>query len=89
MKKYRLSLYLAAIFGLLTMPAKAQNLETAHFLDNYIFSYRLNPSVTPYLTSGFFTVGAGNITITPNLNVGMSNFFFLWMANSLQASTKM
>jgi len=76
MKKYRLSLYLAAIFGLLTMPAKAQNLETAHFLDNYIFSYRLNPSVTPYLTSGFFTVGAGNITITPNLNVGMSNFFF-------------
>ena len=76
MKKYRLMILASAALSLLSFGAGAQNLETAHFLDNYLFGYRLNPSVTPYRTSGFFMLGTGNIGLSTDMNVGLSNFLF-------------
>ena len=57
--------------------AQAQELKTANFLDNYLYGYRLNPSVTPEGTAGF--VGGalvGNIGFTGYSNFGLSNFLF-------------
>ena len=54
--------------------AQAQELKTANFLDNYLYGYRLNPSVRPQGTAGF--VGIGNLWLTPETNFGLSNFLF-------------
>ena len=54
--------------------AQAQDLKTANFLDNYLYGYRLNPSVRPQGTAGF--VGIGNLWLTPETNFGLSNFLF-------------
>lgn len=54
--------------------AQAQDLKTANFLDNYLYGYRLNPSVRPQDTAGF--VGFGNVWITPETNFGLSNLLF-------------
>lgn len=54
--------------------AQAQELKTANFLDNYLYGYRLNPSVRPQDTAGF--VGIGNVWLTPETNFGLSNFLF-------------
>ena len=55
---------------------QAQELNTAHFLDNYLYGYRLNPSVTPTGTAGFFGIGVGNISLTADSDLGLSNFVF-------------
>ena len=56
--------------------AQAQELKTANFLDNYLYGYRLNPSVTPEGTAGFVGLGVGNIGLTGETNFGLSNFLF-------------
>ena len=56
--------------------AQAQELKTANFLDNYLYGYRLNPSVTPEGTAGFVGIGTGNIGLTGETNFGLSNFLF-------------
>lgn len=76
MKHNNLFICLAASLALFALPTNAQNLETANFLDNYLYSYRLNPSVSPYRTSGFFMAGAGNITATTHMSAGLSSFLF-------------
>ena len=69
---------LAIIVALAIIPARAQaqELKTANFLDNYLYGYRLNPSVTPAGTAGFFGIGIGNIGLTAESNFGLSNFLF-------------
>ena len=56
--------------------AQAQELKTANFLDNYLYGYRLNPSVTPQGTAGFVGIGVGNIGLSGQTNFGLSNFLF-------------
>ena len=56
--------------------AQAQELKTANFLDNYLYGYRLNPSVSPEGTAGFVGIGAGNVGLTGETNFGLSNFLF-------------
>ena len=57
--------------------AQAQELKTANFLDNYLYGYRLNPSVTPEGTGGFFGIPVGgNLGLMGDTNFGLSNFLF-------------
>ncbi len=75
MKKYStLAIFAAAI--LVASPMAAQELKTANFLDNYLYGYRINPSVTPYQTSGFFGIGASNVGAAVESNFGVSTFLF-------------
>lgn len=51
--------------------------STSFFLDNFVYSYRLNPAAQlDEGTDGFFGVGIGNITVSPRANVGASQFLF-------------
>ena len=76
MKKISIFATLAAAFALAAVPVAAQDSETVNFLDNYLYGYRFNPSTRPYRTSGFFMVGAGNVAVTADMNVGAGNFLF-------------
>ena len=75
MKTMKSLAVIALVFGL-AATAQAQELKTANFLDNYLYGYRLNPSVTPTGTTGFVGIGTGNISLNGNTNFGASNFLF-------------
>lgn len=75
MKTMKTLAILAMAFGLASA-AQAQELKSANFLDNYLYGYRLNPSVTPTETVGFVGIAAGNISLDAQTNFGLSNFLF-------------
>lgn len=75
MKTMKTLAVLALAFSL-AAGAQAQELKTANFLDNYLYGYRLNPSVAPTGTSGFVGIGTGSINVTGETNFGLSNFLF-------------
>lgn len=70
------TLAILAVSVTICSAVQAQELKTAHFLDNYLYGYRLNPSVTPTGTAGFFGFGVSNISVTAGSNFGLSDFLF-------------
>ena len=54
----------------------AQDFKTGYFLDNYTYSYRLNPAAPMEEDSySFFAVGLGNVTAEARSNLGIYSFF--------------
>ena len=89
MKTMKTLAVLALAFSL-AAGAQAQELKTANFLDNYLYGYRLNPSVAPTGTSGFVGIGTGSIKVTGETNFGLSNFLSRRLtANSSPVSTRL
>lgn len=65
MNKYIKSITAAAIFALPTIAA-AQNTYSGYFLDNYMYSYEMNPAMVNMGNKGF--VG---MPVLANMNIGM------------------
>lgn len=62
--------------------AMAQELKTAAFLDNYIFSYKINPGSPikgrPY---SFYAAGLGNLSFSAQTDFRLPYFNFDWFRN--------
>ena len=56
--------------------ASAQSLQSSYFLDNYTYSYQLNPAAQAGENHGFFALGVGNVHVGANSNLGLSSFLF-------------
>lgn len=75
MKSLRTLAVIAVCFSL-SLGARAQEVKTANFLDNYLYGYRLNPSLTPSGTAGFIGLATGSVALDADTNFGLSNFLF-------------
>ena len=53
---------------------RAQDLQSAYFIDNYTYSYRLNPAFTT--KKSFIGGPISNVNAGTNSNVGLSTFFY-------------
>ncbi len=74
MKKVIVSAVLAAM-ALATV--SAQDFKTSYFLDNYVYSYRLNPGAQLEDDSfTFFSIGLGNTSMSTSTNLALSSFIF-------------
>lgn len=71
----RKSLTIAVAAMLSAVSAFGQN-NTSYFLDNYIYSYKLNPAAKPADAGFFGGIGFGGINIGMNSNAGVSDFVF-------------
>ena len=72
MKKTRyIALLLCAVFAFEGM---AQTAKSAYFLDGTFYNYQLNPAMKA--ERGFFSLGLGNLSVSTNGNVGISNFLY-------------
>lgn len=76
MKRAYIIIATAAAALLSLSNASAQTFQTGYFLENYTFSYQLNPASQPTDTKGFVGIGIDNISVGANANVGLSSFFF-------------
>ena len=74
----KVKLFLASVLLLAGANLAAQEFQTAYFLDNYTFSYRLNPAAQAFEDdmNGFFGIGIDNINVAARTNTGVSNFLF-------------
>ena len=71
MKKLLLAGFLTLAAGV----AFAQDFKTGYFLDNYVYSYRVNPGASLDGKPGTFVgVGIGNISASANSNLSVSSF---------------
>ena len=52
----------------------SQDLQSAYFIDNYTYSYRLNPAFTT--KKSFIGGPISNVNAGTNSNVGLSTFFY-------------
>lgn len=66
----------AALAIALASAASAQTFQTGYFLDNYTYSYQLNPASQPEYIKGFVGLGISNISVGANTNVGLDSFLF-------------
>ena len=74
MKKLIASAILAAVA---IVAASAQDFKTSYFLDNYVYSYRLNPGAQFEDDAfTFFSVGIGNTSLTASTNLSLASFVF-------------
>lgn len=79
MKKF---LFLVAVPAILFcgfcafVPASAQTLQSSYFLDNYAYSYQLNPAAVSEKVDGFFGLGVDNLYLGANSNLGLSSVLF-------------
>lgn len=72
MKKTRyIALLLCAVFA---FEGVAQTAKSAYFLDGTFYNYQLNPAMKA--ERGFFSLGLGNLSVSTNGNVGISNFLY-------------
>ena len=68
-------LLLAAILILAAGVAFAQDFKTGYFLDNYTYSYRINPGASLDGKNGtFIGVGLGNVSANVKSNLSISSF---------------
>lgn len=74
MKKTRI--ILAAALLLAGTSAVAQDFRTGYFLDNFAYSYRLNPSLQPNDTRIVFGGVLCNIGVSPEMNFGLGDVVF-------------
>ena len=66
----------ALLTGVMAVSA-AQEFKTAYFLDNHVYSYRINPAAPFEKDSfSFFAVGVGNVSFAMPSNQALSNFIF-------------
>ncbi len=71
---FRLFATAVVILGSKPSQSWSQDLQSAYFIDNYTYSYRLNPAFT---TKKNFIGGLlSNVNFGSNSNVGMSTFFY-------------
>jgi len=54
--------------------AVAQNLESGFFLDNYTYTYRLNPALMP--DNNFIAIGVGNVSAGIASKLGVGSFLY-------------
>lgn len=57
-----------------SVKASAQSMESGYFLDNYTYSYRLNPAIMP--DNNFVAIGIGNLSTGVTSKFGISSFLF-------------
>lgn len=72
-------IFVSAFFTLASLiPAglSAQSLRTGYFLDNYVYSYHFNPALIPDSTKVFVGMGADNLTVGVNSNIGLNSVLF-------------
>lgn len=74
-KALLLAIAVPAMF-LFAAGASAQSLQSSYFLDNYTYSYQLNPAATVEDSHGFIGLGIGNVHVGANSNLGLSSFLF-------------
>ena len=68
---------LASAFLLISgFTAGAQELKTAFLLDDFLFSYRINPALQMKNTDNFVGLFMDNVTLSANTNVGLSSYPF-------------
>ena len=76
----RIFLTIAAAIAVLAPAARAQELKTAFFLENYIYSYKINPGAPitgdPYT---FYSAGLGNMSFSAQTDFRMPYFNIDWM----------
>lgn len=76
----RIFLTIAAVLAFTANAAVAQELKTAFFLDNYIYSYKINPGAPiigkPYT---FYSAGLGNMSFSAQTDFRLPYFNFDWM----------
>lgn len=71
MKKLLLAGFLSLVAGIVC----AQDFKTGYFLENYTYSYRINPGASlDDKPCTFFGVGIGNVTANVNSNLSLSSF---------------
>lgn len=66
----------AALAALAFFQTAAQTLQTGYFLENYVFSYQLNPASHPAYAKGFVGIGVDNLSIGLNSNIGLNKLVF-------------
>ncbi len=71
-------LFSVAVLSLIAASSiTAQEFKTSFFLDNYVYSYRLNPGAEiDDDTTTFFALGLGNVSASALTNSGVSKLFF-------------
>ena len=67
---------MAVMMLVISAGAHAQTFETGFFLDDYVYSYKLNPASRPDNTKGFVGLGIGNLCVSANSNLGLNSFLF-------------
>lgn len=72
----RLTLLFSAVALLCAGNAYSQQLQTGFFLDDFVYSYQLNPASIPDNTNGFMGFGIDNINVGVNANIGLNSFLF-------------
>lgn len=65
-----------AVAAMLTAGSAFGQNNTTYFLDNYVYSYKLNPAAKPADAGFFGGIGFGGINIGMSSNAGVSNFVF-------------
>lgn len=67
---------IAVMMLVISAATSAQTFRTGFFLDDYVYSYQLNPASRPDDTKGFIGLGAGNVNVGANSNLGLSSLLF-------------
>lgn len=68
-------LYIALLAAALTLPAMAQEMNSAYFVDGYKYRHRLNPALAP--TRSYFSLPAlGGISANVRSDMGMKTFLY-------------
>ena len=75
MKRYKIKTFIALVFATVALGGSAQSLRSAYFLEGYLYRHQLNPAFMP--ERDYFSIPAlGNMNITLQGNVGMSDFLY-------------
>lgn len=68
--------HIAVAAALLATAAAYGQTGTSYFLDNYIYSYKLNPAAKPADVSFFGALGFGGTSLSAGSNAGLSDYLF-------------
>lgn len=71
-----LAVVLASFAAMSLSVVSAQELKSGFFIDNNLYSYRLNPASRPDNSTSFFGFLVGGVDLGINSNVGVASFLF-------------
>lgn len=73
-KSFKSTLSAIAVLLCAAPLASAQSFNSGYFLDNYVYKYRLNPSLMP--EKSFLAIGVGNVNAEIKTDLAISSFLY-------------
>lgn len=88
MKRYKIKTLFTLVLAAMALGSSAQALRSAYFLEGYLYRHQLNPAFMP--ERDYFSIpGLGNINVTSQGNVGLSDFIYKYNDRKYSLTTFM